>query len=1229
MIKPESLTPVAILCDMSTPKKDYELLNILCNPDNDLPVISAVGFNPADGTFELKYYNQDGTDYTGNTPVLCTKDFSYTTPLVFCHNGTDVTRTDVFQNDSNTPLFSIWQDKLGAVVAAPLAADIVAGWCTDVDYETYVLCDAGNSAKQFVRVVKFDTNIVPTTVADYELDGQTVYTAVGPITMCNPKVVEDICIFEIATDNFVEAALIDYSQNPPKLYEFGTNVERILQPTERLGRCNAIEICTETDDPELNGECGPGENVSLTLVASPDAEVLQDTSADTLCGGSWSHAPETPSAPFPIKEPLTGNTFNDANWVLNGSAMLTANGIIDAPGSGWLRLTSNANAQFGTAILNTAFPSTESVNFEFDYAVYGGSGADGISIFYLDGAFPVTGSGANGGAFGYSWNNASGQNGIPHGIVGIALDEFGTFATNNTVGVGGNNAGGNRVTVRGAGNAGTPGSNTYPFISSDAMPPGKSLLNHPRSAPLKVRGSILNEGGQLLLSVQIDFQDGDGFVAVVNRRNITAGIGGVLPPTLKIGFGGTTGGFNNFHEIKNLTVSTASKQYWRSFPITHDTVPACATEVKVCVDVDITITDDTQSTRGGDSEAEHWLRIVDIVTNETLDNKILASGPIKIDKKYTLSVCTEPIAINRIPNLRVYVGTESYDINGSYGSLWENFNVKVFAIGCPKKQHITTPISAPCPLEVIIVGGSVDSTGGGNSTTVYTAPAIDTSLVCADGAPALRYERRDADGTYTLQFYGLDGNLVTPTTWTPGSCDAIQPDSELEILCDDNRSFLRRYISGETGITVVNTDFDGTTLYTPVGTVRNCIRSGIANILADCSNVSTPVVSMGPNLLENGDFQKSSGLGATSNPGAGWTTAYTPANNIYASGVQTYAFFNTNASVVTNAAAAGVLALTGRSMAVNVGPNLATPIISWANIYLENGYQYALEADVAMLGGPFGVDIRINGAVVVAMTAPPTLNTWRKTQTVFTYAGATGYATIALHSNTAAAGGNDHCFDNFTLKRVTAARVETTTPVAYDSTVRAVIDQVLEIAGCNDARRDELLAQILNKASGSGYVTPVCANGVTLLRILTERNTIEFLGTDGAAVAAPANYTIGQCAAAANTNVTVETYRLAGNAVGVSTASTAPASNPTVGNTVTITPPFRALSWQWLRQTPHDPGDGSVAALTVNGFIYHAGNGPIYQTTGQSIQSSSGQTINTTYTLTASGLAFVEVTVIR
>ncbi|MEU9576307.1 hypothetical protein [Streptomyces chilikensis] len=79
---------------------------------------------------------------------------------------------------------------------------------------------------------------------------------------------------------------------------------------------------------------------------------------------------------------------------------------------------------------------------------------------------------------------------------------------------------------------------------------------------------------------------------------------------------------------------------------------------------------------------------------------------------------------------------------------------------------------------------------------------------------------------------------------TSGSVAAA--DSEFEILCDDAGSFLRRYSTegGETGFT--DTELDGTTAYTPTGTVVRC-------------DVEQPPAA---NPLIDGTIQRQTGAGA-------------------------------------------------------------------------------------------------------------------------------------------------------------------------------------------------------------------------------------------------------------------------------------------------------------------------------------------------------------------------------
>lgn len=316
-------------------------------------------------------------------------------------------------------------------------------------------------------------------------------------------------------------------------------------------------------------------------------------------------------------------------------------------------------------------------------------------------------------------------------------------------------------------------------------------------------------------------------------------------------------------------------------------------------------------------------------------------------------------------------------------------------------------------------------------------------------------------------------------------------DNEIEILCDDNAGvstrFLRRYvIDALGGVTIHDTTLDGITPYTVAGTVTNCAgTAGSSDIIADCADAGRSAIAYGPELLTNGDFSQSTGTGATSDPAVGWTTGYTPVNDVYAAGAGTYAFFTTNAGAATggNAAAAAVQALTGRSMVVNVGANTAQPILSWPNIFLENGKSYALEVDAAILGLPFGISIAVDGVAVVPVVSPVVTGQWQRTSTVFTYTGATGYHTVSLNSNNGAGAGNDHTFDNFSLRKAFPANTESLTTEKYDSVVRAIVDQIVESTGCNDDRRDKLLAEISNLLSSSDTdVVILCDDNGSFLR---------------------------------------------------------------------------------------------------------------------------------------------------
>lgn len=364
--------------------------------------------------------------------------------------------------------------------------------------------------------------------------------------------------------------------------------------------------------------------------------------------------------------------------------------------------------------------------------------------------------------------------------------------------------------------------------------------------------------------------------------------------------------------------------------------------------------------------------------------------------------------------------------------------------------------------------------------TDTAVPDNDMQVLCdrqADGTlvPFIRDYHRDAVGVINgFSNYTLGGASYT-VTGTVQSC--VPRVSESMILCDSgtpNVRFVRTYTYNSNG--AIQTFFDTTLAgapFVPTGAVHECGSPGTANVTLNCTDVASAQFYTSPNLLANGDFESSTGISTTSLPGPVWTSSYTPCGpSIFAGpcGAATWAFFNTNAGQVTggNPAATPILALGNRSMAVNVGPSLTAPIILWSNVYLVNGRTYEMSADAAVIIAPYDVALRIGGPTGPGgnfpLTTPPT-SAWGKTTALFTYAGTTGYTTVGLYSNNTAPAGNDHTFDNFSLRSVQPAQSEVTTPVPYDTTARAVVDQVVETAGCNDARRDELLGNILNSVT--------------------------------------------------------------------------------------------------------------------------------------------------------------------
>jgi len=261
-----------------------------------------------------------------------------------------------------------------------------------------------------------------------------------------------------------------------------------------------------------------------------------------------------------------------ANTVFGGDARL-----ID----GVLRLTSNQLNQRGYVYLDVPFPSTYGLKVEFEYFSYGGIGqflADGLTVFLFDGDATNFNAGGFGGSLGYA--QRSNEPGLSNAYMGIGFDEYGNFGNSSE----GRNGGffgiaqaervADAIVIRGPGN----GSSGYPFIvgrktmttgNDGLLPGGQFPISSGGGGTSRVTDPMQVGYRRVNLELQPD-PDGVGFFLTLTMvvttqpglpRQLTIfdrPFDFLAPRNLKIGFAASTGGFSNFHEIRNLIVEVSA-----------------------------------------------------------------------------------------------------------------------------------------------------------------------------------------------------------------------------------------------------------------------------------------------------------------------------------------------------------------------------------------------------------------------------------------------------------------------------------------------------------------------------------------------------------------------------------------------------------------------------------------------------------------------------------------------
>jgi FG-GAP-like repeat len=277
---------------------------------------------------------------------------------------------------------------------------------------------------------------------------------------------------------------------------------------------------------------------------------------------------------FYFNDAFTGATVNQSKWISkagggSAEAALTAGtgakptgGIAglttaqDTVGNGALRLTTADGTQSAFVLYDEAFASNKGVNVTFDFFAYGGSGADGLSFFLINGATPGADvvPGSAGAGLGYAANVASGGTGLTSGYLGIGFDEYGNFSNPAESSPGGPGRTPDTIAVRGN------STNGYTYLTgTDSIAAGIDNVDAtPATRQLALRTAEIDLSSTGILNVSIDLNgdrdfDDAGEQAISNFNIQT--LNGAAPTTYKFGFSASTGGLTNIHELRNLALA--------------------------------------------------------------------------------------------------------------------------------------------------------------------------------------------------------------------------------------------------------------------------------------------------------------------------------------------------------------------------------------------------------------------------------------------------------------------------------------------------------------------------------------------------------------------------------------------------------------------------------------------------------------------------------------------------
>ncbi|MES2457702.1 MAG: Ig-like domain-containing protein [Bacteroidota bacterium] len=477
-------------------------------------------------------------------------------------------------------------------------------------------------------------------------------------------------------------------------------------------------------------------------------------------------------AQFPYLESFRAATAPGITFGGAPSAFLTAAGSsyeggtpIDPVGNGYLRLTNSVKNQKGYVYSNSDFPSYNGLRVDFEYYIYGGNGADGISFFLFDATASPFKIGGFGGSLGYSQITTTNpiSEGVSKGYLGIGLDEFGNFSNPNEGRQGGPGYRPGSITLRGKGDGNALDPENYKFLTTEqTFTKGIDLVGNGAG-----RTSDSTDVGYRRVLMEMEPNPAGGYFITVKLKRGGSGVlkpitiidrfpySEAAPSHLRYGFASSTGDQTNFHEVRNVSIAVFNENTLQVPSANNDTKNGCPGNQ---VTIDVTANDATTNTGSVIVPSSLDLDPVTEGVQKTLT--IAGKGTFTANNDGTVTFVASSAYSGNVATS--YIVRDSYGKSSNVGTITVNYIAPSVSANAGADQFINSPSNS-----VILAGNDpgAGSTGlwtqvSGPSTAVFTNSSAFNSTASSlnGGIYIFRWTITSAGGCQTSDDVKVDVN---------------------------------------------------------------------------------------------------------------------------------------------------------------------------------------------------------------------------------------------------------------------------------------------------------------------------------------------------------------------------------------------------------------------------------------------------------------------------------------